>query len=181
MSERCYYKVENIDSALFKKANEFLDMEDQLRQTQKKEIEARLPKFSMYKGQRGFSRIVTYTGFVFEDQENIDSKVWKTKEDDGNMLSTPNLRTKAGRSMADFLKSFKKTTMWDVYRLLDIKKKSIYGNFYPADIFRYDNRIYILIGSQYRDVFEESNPDAIEITYGEMEKAIHDLNELNKK
>ena len=28
----------------------------------------------------GFNRIVQYTGFVFDDKESIDHKVWKTKE-----------------------------------------------------------------------------------------------------
>ena len=39
MSERCYYKVENPDSDLFKKASEFLDMEKELVNIQKQAIE----------------------------------------------------------------------------------------------------------------------------------------------
>ena len=94
------------------------------------------------------------------------------------MLSTPNLRTKAGKEMEEFLKSFKRTTCWDVDRLLNIEKKSVYGDFYPANLFKHKDVIYILIDSQYRAVFEQENADAKEITYGEMEKAI---DEYNKK
>ena len=92
------------------------------------------------------------------------------------MISTPNLRTKAGKEMNEFLRSFKRTTCWDVDRLLNIEKKSVYGDFYPANLFKHNNAIYILIDSQYRDIFEQENADAKEITYGEMEKAIDEYN-----
>ena len=50
--ERCYYKVENTDSDLFKKASEFLDMENELISSQKKAVEEKLPKFSHYQGSK---------------------------------------------------------------------------------------------------------------------------------
>ena len=178
MSERCYYKVEDTNSELFKNASEFLNMEQELIDIQKKAVEEKVPKFSHYRSRKGFTRISQYVGFVFDDQENIDKKVWKTKEVEGKMLSTPNLRTKAGKEMEEFLKSFKRTTCWDVDRLLNIEKKSVYGDFYPANLFTHKDVIYILIDSQYRAVFEQENADAKEITYGEMEKAI---DEYNKK
>ena len=177
MSERCYYKVEDVDSNLFKKANEFLDMEHELIEAQRQAIENKVPKFSCYQGRKGFQRIVQYVGFIFEDQENIDKKVWKTKEVDGKMLSTLNLRTKVGKEMQKFLQSFKRTTCWDVDSLLSLDKKSIYGNFYPANLFKNNNIIYILIDSQYRNIFEQENVGFKEITYGEMEKAINEYNE----
>ena len=46
--EQIYYKVENKDNDLFKRANEFLAMEENLREIQKKTIESQLPKFSKY-------------------------------------------------------------------------------------------------------------------------------------
>lgn len=178
MSERCYYKVENIDSELFKKASEFLDMEKELINVQKQAIEKKVPKYSCYKGIMGFERVIRYDGFVFEDHENIDKKVWKTKEVDGKMLSVPNTRTKAGKEMKEFLWSFKRTTCWDVDRLLSIDKKRIHGEFYPANLFKNNGIVYILIDSQYRDIFEQENVGFKEITYGEMKKAI---DEYNKK
>ena len=126
----------------------------------------------------GLDLNIILNGNINDDQENIDKKVWKTKEVEGKMLSTPNLRTKAGKEMEEFLKSFKRTTCWDVDRLLNIEKKSVYGDFYPANLFKHKDVIYILIDSQYRAVFEQENADAKEITYGEMEKAI---DEYNKK
>lgn len=175
-SERLYYKVENKDCDLYKRAFEFLAMEEKLREIQRKTIESELPKFSKYKCEKGFNRIVQYTGFIFDDQESIDPKVWKTKEENGVMLSTPNLRTKAGKAMGKFLKSFKRTTVWDVDRLLAIDGKSVYGSFYPADLFVFNECIYILIDSQFRDIFEKNNMDVIEITNGEMTKAVDDYN-----
>ena len=174
--EQIYYKVENKDNDLFKRANVFLAMEENLREIQKKIIESQLPKFSKYKGEKGFNRIVQYTGFVFDDKESIDHKVWKTKEENGEMLSTPNLRTKVGKEMNKFLMSFKRTTVWDVDRLLAIDKDTIYGSFYQANLFEFNECLYIIIDSQFRDVFEKNNTDIIEITNGEMTKAIDDYN-----
>ena len=174
--ERIYYKVENKDSALYKRANEFLTMEEKLREIQRKAIESKVPKFSKFKGIKGFIRIVQYIGFVFDENESIDPKVWKTKEENGEMLSTPNLRTKVGRAMDKFLRSFKRTNVWDIDRLLAIDEKTLYGSFYPANLFEFNDRIYIIIDSQFRDVFEKNNTDIIEITNGEMTKVIDDYN-----
>lgn len=179
-SEQLYYKVENKDSDLFKRASEFLAMEEKLREIQRKTIESKVPKFSKYRGEKGFNRIVRYTGFVFDDKESIDPKVWKTTVENGVMLSTPNLRTKVGRAMNEFLRSFKKTNVWDVDRLLSIDEKSLCGEFYPADLFVFNECIFIIIDSQFRDVFEKNNTDIIEITNGEMTKAIDDYNKLCK-
>lgn len=174
--ERCYYKVENTDCDLFKKASEFLDMENELISSQKKAVEEKLPKFSHYQYSKGFNRVLRYDGFVFEDQENIDKKVWRTKEVDGKMLSVPNLRTKVGKKMKEFLNSFKRTTCWDVDRLLNIEKKSVCGSFYQNTLFKNNDVVYILIDSKYRDIFEQENVGFKEITYGEMEKAIDEYN-----
>ena len=176
--ERIYYKVDNKDSDLFKNASEFLAMEEKLRETQRRTIESELPKFSKYKCKKGFNRIVLYTGFVFDDKESIDPKVWKTKEENGEMLSTPNLRTKVGKEMNKFLRSFKRTTVWDVDRLLAIDKDTIYGSFYQANLFEFNECLYIIIDSQFRDVFEKNNTDIIEITNGEITKVINDYNKL---
>lgn len=176
MSEQIYYKVENKDSELFKNASEFLAMEDRLREEQKAAVIAKVPKFKTYRGEKGFDRIVRFTGFVFEDPQNIDPKVWITKEVDGKMLSTPNRRTNAGREMWKFLNSFERTTMWDVDRLLGIGKESVFGSFYPANLFKFNERIYIFIDSQFREAFEKNNMDIIEITHGEITKAIDDYN-----
>lgn len=174
--EQLYYKVENKDCDLFKRANEFLAMEEKLREIQRKAIESRVPKFSKYKGVKGFNRIVRYTGFVFDDRESIDAKVWKTKEEDGEMLSKPNLRTKVGKAMNEFLRSFKRTSVWDVDRVLAIDEKSLCGRFYTANLFEFNECIYIMMDSRFRDVFEKNNTDIIEITNGEMTKAIYDYN-----
>ena len=174
--EQIYYKVENKDSELFKRVNVFLAKEEELREIQRKTIESKLPKFSKYKCLKGFNRIGQYTGFVFDDKENIDPKVWKTKEENGEMFSTPNLRTKVGKAMNEFLRSFKVTNVWDVDRVLAIDEKSLCGRFYTANLFEFNECIYIMMDSRFRDVFEKNNTDIIEITNGEMTKAIDDYN-----
>lgn len=96
------------------------------------------------------------------------------------MLSTPNRRTKAGREMDDFLKNFERTNCWDVDRILDINKTSTHGSFYPANLFRHNDCIYIIIDSQFKDDFEQNNPEAIEITLGEINKVIDAYNQSIK-
>ena len=176
--EIIYFKVENKDSDLFKKANEFLAKEDRLRDEQKKSIVAKVPKFKTYMGERGFNRIVRFKGFVFEDSQNIDPKTWSTKKVDGMMLSVPYLRTKAGKEMDKFLRSFETTTMWDVDRLLGIGETSIYGRFYQADFFKYNDCIYIMIDSRFREEFENNNTDIIEITHKEINQTINSYNKI---
>ena len=78
--------------------------------------------------------------------------------------------------MRRFLDSFKTTTTWDVDRLLGIEKESVFERFYPANIFKFNGRIYIFIDSQFREEFEKNNTGIIEITHGEMAKAINDYN-----
>lgn len=151
-------------------------MEEQLRKKQKETIEAHVPKFSLYRGERGSNRIVRYTGFVFVDQDSIDHKVWNTKEVEGKMLSTPNRRTKVGRAMEDFLNSFKRTSCFDVDDLLGINMEFPTGSFFSTNLFRYNGCIYIIIDTQFREVFEKKNSDAIEITLGEINKAIDEYN-----
>lgn len=98
------------------------------------------------------------------------------KEEDGEMLSVPNLRTKVGKAMNEFLRSFKRTDVFDLHRLLAIGEKDICGSFYNANLFEFNNRIYIIIDSQFRDEFEKNNMDVIEITNGEMTKAVDEYN-----
>ena len=106
----------------------------------------------------------------------MKSKEWKTELVEGYLLSTPNTRTKKGKELMKFLRSFERTNYWDVDRLLNIEKQSLHGSFYPADLFKHNDTIYIFIDSQYRKTFEAENGGFVEITLGEMERAIDDYN-----
>ena len=77
--------------------------------------------------------------------------------------------------MSEFLSSFKRTNVWDVDRLLAIDEKGICGTYYPANLFVFNECLYIIIDSQFRDVFEKNNTDVIEITNGEITKVIDDF------
>lgn len=174
--ETSYYKVIDQSCKLFKDCSEFLNYEAELRKTQKEAIEARVPKFKKYRYTKGFDRITTYTGFMFDNPEELDSKEWKTELVDGYLLSTPNKRTKKGKELIKFLRSFEHTNCWDVDRLLNIEKQQLLGSFYPADLFKHNDTIYIFIDSKYRKMFEAENDGFIEITLGEMERVIEDYN-----
>ena len=174
--ERSYYKVIDQSCKLFKDCSEFLNHEAELRKEQMEAIEARVPKFEKYRGTKGFDRIVTFTGFVFDKPEELDPKEWKTELVDGYLLSTAKKCTQQGKELSKFLRSFEHTNCWDVDRLLNIEKQSLNGSFYPADLFKHNDTIYIFIDSQYRKTFEAENDGFVEITIGEMELAIEDYN-----
>lgn len=178
MLERCYFKISDINSPLYIKCSEFLEMEGELRQRQKQAVEAKVPKFSKYQYEGGYNRIIQYEGFVFEDQNSIDNKVWTTKMVDGFMLSVPNRRTKAGRQMQLFLRDFRRTNEFDVLRVLGLHEKCIWGQVGATDIFKYKDCIYITMDSQYHTFFKDNNSDVIEITYGEMNKAMESIRNL---
>lgn len=169
-----YYKVTDKESELYKKANKFLNMEQEFRNTQNAAVKAKVPSFTLCQTETGFNRIAKYVGFVFEDQDNIDKKVWSTKTVDGKPISYPNKRTKAGKEMAEFLENFKRTNCWDVDTLLNIQKTSKFRSFYPANLFKHNDCIYIMIDARFHNDFEKNNADAVEITTGEMDKAIDD-------
>lgn len=173
---RVFYKVIDSSSELYRKCNDFLKMENDLREAQKNAIRERVPEFKTYYGERGFNRIHKYTGFVFEHVYDIDSKVWTTKMVNGRMLSKPNTRTKAGRAMRDFLSSFNRTTCWDVDELLSIKVVANGESYYMTDLFKHNDCIYICVDVKWHKSFEANNKDFIEITYGEMEHAISEYN-----
>lgn len=118
MAERIYYKVTDTKSDMYKECSEFLQHEAELRKAQKEAIEARVPKFKNYRGTKGFDRIVTFIGFIFDEPEKLDPKEWKTELVEGYPLSTPNKRTKKGKELMKFLRSFERTNCWDAEDLL---------------------------------------------------------------
>ena len=87
------------------------------------------------------------------------------------MLSRPNRRSKAGKEMEKFLRDFKRTTSWDVNRILgaDTEQHTLYGSFYPLHVFRKEDGMYITGDSRYRECIE-NNHGTIEITEGEINK-----------
>lgn len=176
MAERSYYKVTDTNSDTYKNCSEFLQKEADLRKAQLEAIEARVPKFKTYRGRKGFYRIVTFIGFVFEEPEKLDPKEWKTELVEGYQLSTPNPRTKKGKEMKNFLRNFDRTNNWDLDRILKLDKQIVNGSFYPADLFNHNDTIYIFIDAKFRKGFEQENDGIIEITLGEMEKAIEEYN-----
>lgn len=173
---RVFYKVLDPSSELYRKCDDFLTMENDLLEAQKNAIHERVPEFKTYYSERGFNRTPQYVGFVFEHVYDIDSKVWTTKMVDGKMLSKPNIRTKAGRAMRDFLSAFKRTTCWDVDELLSIKVVANGESYSPAELFKQNDCIYIWIDVKWHKSFEDNNKNFIEITYGEMEQAISEYN-----
>ena len=174
--ERIYYKVVDKDCDLFKRVSAFLEMEDNLRKVQKEAVEAKVPSFTLYRGEKGFNRIVKYTGFVFNDPDNVDTKVWKVKNEGGKTMFAPNLRTKAGRAMAEFLKDFKRTTCFDLNECLLIDWVEFLGNIYNPNVFKFNDCVYIMIDTKFRETFEKNNTCFTEITYGEITDAINSYN-----
>lgn len=103
-----YYKIEKKESELYQKLHEMRSEELQFEKDNLKAIEERIGlKFETFLGHRGqqsFGRVTSYSGFVFNETEKVDIKVWKKSKDVQNGF-VPNKRTKEGRELDEFLRN----------------------------------------------------------------------------
>lgn len=101
-----YYKITNQESEVYKKLHAMRTQELAWEDENEKKIEEKTgltwTVFLGRRGQQSFSRVTEYSGFIFDQPEKVDPKVWAPhKTEEGGFV--PNRRTKAGREMAKFL------------------------------------------------------------------------------
>ena len=118
-----YYKITNQKSEIYKTLKYFrqneLDINKRNRELVEKTIPYKWTKFSGRFGQQNFERVTTYSGFQFLEPEKVDLKVWKRDKDNSDYF-TPNLRTKGGREMRDFLQGLEKSSFFKLKSLLGL-------------------------------------------------------------
>lgn len=105
-----YYKIVNADCDVYKKLHAMRTQELSWEDENKKAIE---DKTGMtwdvsfgHRGQQTFNRVSNYIGFEFKEKEKISSNIWK-QHSEHESIYVPNKRTKAGKEMAEFLRTLK--------------------------------------------------------------------------
>jgi hypothetical protein len=116
-----YYKIENKESEIYKSLFELRQKEMMIEKENRKAIEEKIlnewDEYLGYFGQQNFERVARYIGFNFINTEEVDLNVWKMHKD-GDTYFVPNLRTKAGREMRDFLNSLGKSSFFTLAKIL---------------------------------------------------------------
>ena len=119
-----YYKIENKKCEVYKKLHEMRKRELEIEKKNEKKLEEKIglewDSFLGYFGQQNFRRVTQYSGFKFKHPGKVDMKVWK--EDLKNKgCFVPNLRTKLGREMKEFLSNGLEGSFFSqVFKILNI-------------------------------------------------------------
>ena len=164
-----YYKVENINSEIYKKLKTLREKELQIEENNKKAIKEKIPhkwsNFFGYNGQQHSSRVNEYMGFVFKEDSEISEKIWK-RHKEYNDVFVPNKRTKLGKQMYKFLtEELEKSCFIDVFGILN---HSYIGKFVYPFVEIVDNKILLMVGEDIED------ENVIEITKNELNKTINE-------
>ena len=122
-----YYKITNKESEVYKKLHEMRSNEIQFESDNIKAIQEKIGnlEWSGYlgiSGQQNFGRVTHYSGFNFKDPSKVNLKTWKIDKDNPSIF-IPNLRTKSGREMSQFLSNgLKRSSYSKVCNILNIAR-----------------------------------------------------------
>ena len=131
-------------------------------------------KFWGHGGQQNLFRTTTYKGFAFKNTDQVCLKTWTLdKENEG--LYLPNLRTKKGREMRDFLSEKLKRSFFQTP--LDILGLEAVGRFHFPFVEIIDKILILYLD----DKMEPTDPNVIEITKKEFHEYLNSLETLNKE
>jgi hypothetical protein len=166
-----YYKIENQASEVYQRLHSLRSQEHRINEENLAAVTERVGlKFQQYwgrSGQQHFFRTYLYEGFLFEEPEKVDLKIWK-KHSKEPLVFVPNRKTKAGREMGNFLlNGIQKGSYSRVFDILGIDHKYERFKFPYVEII--DKIIILYIG----DNHEVKNTDLIEITSVEFNKILH--------
>lgn len=161
-----YYKIINKDSEVYKKLHELRSSELIIEENNKKLINDKVKlKYSAtfgYEGQQNFKRVTSYSGFVFDEPDLVDAKIWKQLKEDKTVY-IPNLRTKLGKEMNEFLSNGLQTSWYKrPFQILNIEP----GNKFIFPYVEIVGEVIILFLS---DKHEPRDENVIEITKKEFE------------
>lgn len=157
-----YYKITNKDSEAYKKLHAFRSNELAIEAENTKKVQEivklKYDSFFGKSGQQHLDRVKTYTGFVFTNPDEVDTKIWRAISEENITCYIPNIRTKVGKEMKKQLSSLKTSFITKFYDVLDI---DISGRFiFPyLEIVAEDTLILFL-----DDRFEMTDENFIEIT-----------------
>lgn len=162
-----YYKIENKDCKVYKELYEMRTKELEISEENKKAIEEKtvltFESFLGKSGQQNFRRVTQYSGFLFNEPEKVDLKIWKKHKDYPDCFE-PNKRTKIGREMAEFLSNGLKGSRFN--KPLDILGLKANGRFTFPYVEIFGDIILIYLD----DNMNPTDENVIEITKREFEQ-----------
>ena len=117
-----YYKIENKECEVYKQLHELRTKELRINSENLEKINSRISldwdKFSGSNSQQNWDRVKRYSGFGFTDKSVVDLSVWKEGKDG---IFYPNKRTKAGRSVEEFLNKLETSSFKSVLDILNLE------------------------------------------------------------
>lgn len=157
-----YYKIENKECKVYQELHALRTEELKIEKENKKTIDVKTGlkwgnSFGHH-GQQNFRRVTSYMGFQFKEPEKVDLKIWKLSKNEKGIY-VPNMRTKLGREMQDFLNNGLKSSSYDkVFKILKLDELRKF-TFPFVEITKNEN-IIIFLG----DGHEPKDKNVIEIT-----------------
>lgn len=101
-----YYKITNTDCELYKKVYELVTYEERIERSNYEKVKQfctpEWDNWLGYPGQGNFDRTTQYRAFKFIDPTKVCLRTWREYKDADGFFE-PNIRTKLGREMRDFL------------------------------------------------------------------------------
>lgn len=173
-----YYKIENqeceVYKQLFKMRAEELQILKDNEAMVKEFVGLEWEKIWGHAGQQNLFRTTTYKGFAFKNTDQVCLKTWALdKENEG--LYLPNLRTKKGREMRDFLREKLKRSFFQ--KPLDILGLEVVSRFHFPFIEIVDKLIILYLD----DKMEPTDSNVIEITKKEFHEHLNSLETLKNE
>lgn len=162
-----YYKITNTESKVYKDLHKLraheLKIDAENKKAVIKKVELKWQKYLGCAGQQNLWRVTRYDGFLFEEPEKVDLKIWQPHSDHKDTY-VPNRKTKAGREMYEFLHNGLKNSFYQ--KVFDILKVEHGNRFRFPYVHVAKNAIVIFLDG----CDEPKNKDVIEITGKEFRK-----------
>lgn len=172
-----YYKIENKECKAYKELyalrTEEKDIEQKNKETVKNVCGCDWDSFLGQGGQQNFWRVTTYTGFAFKHPDRLPEKTWKQHKEYHDIY-VPDTRTKNGKQMKKFLDELPHSSITKVFSILGCQ---LGGRFaFPFVEIGKGGVIVLYMSDRYHDTLKQ-NKDFIEITSGECDKLLEEVDE----
>lgn len=169
-----FYKITNTESEVYKKLHAIrtqeLQWEADNKQAIKDKVGLHYNNYIGYGSQTGFNRNTEYIGFEFNETDKVNPKIWKEMKEQKGFFE-PNLRTKLGKEMAEFLRKLKGNSYTVLLEPLGLNH--LFGRFTIPRMYLSKHGILL----QLDDSHNPEDPNVIEITKTEYLKLGADLDE----
>jgi hypothetical protein len=161
-----YYKITDQSSEVYQKLHQLRTRELQIEEENKKAIQSKTGMtWNAFLGdtkQQQFRRVTQYAGFMFNQTDQVDPKIWK-RDKKYPAIWVPNTRTKAGREMDQFLSNGLDSSPYG--KVLEILGLERLTRFTFPFVEICEDAIILYLGDQH----QPKDPNVVEITFKEFQ------------